>query len=97
MERDHSRDIMKNQLYRDGLKMTEDEFVAALQEELEIEDMQLDQETDLTQLDGYDSLATLSVIALVDEHFGKELSDDELRSVTTVKSLLKLIGIEQFE
>jgi acyl carrier protein len=77
--------------------MTAEEFIAALQEELEIEEIQLEQETDLTELDEYDSMATLSVIALADEHFGKELSDDELRSVTTVKSLMELIGLEKFE
>lgn len=60
-------------------------------------DVEINEKTNLQELDEYDSLAVISIIALVDEKFGKRLSGEQFRDVTTIESLMKLIGSENFE
>lgn len=43
------------------------------------------------------SLATLSVIALIDENFDKQVKAADLKNVATPGELMKVIGIENFE
>lgn len=53
--------------------------------------------TNLKELEEYDSLSVLSIIAMIDEKFGKKIPGQNFQSITTVKSLMELIGIENFE
>lgn len=77
--------------------MKKKEFFDELKDRLEIEDVEINEKTNLQELDEYDSLAVISIIALVDEKFGKRLSGEQFRDVTTIESLMKLIGLENFE
>ena len=78
--------------------MEKKHFIELLKETLEIdESVQIDENTMLTDLEEYDSLSTLGIIALIDEHFGKKLSGGDLQSITTVKSLMEMIGEDQFK
>ncbi len=77
--------------------MKVDEFIEKLKEILELQDVELGEETNLRDLEEYDSLAVLSIIAMVDENFGRKLSGQNFQSITTVRSLMKLIGDEYFE
>ncbi len=45
----------------------------------------------------YSSLGVLSIIAFCDRFFSTELTSAQLKSITTVKSLMEIIGIEKFE
>ena len=76
--------------------MRKSEFIDQLKETLELEDRELTAETNLKDLEEFDSLAAMYLIAMVDESFGKELSADEIRSITTVSSLIDIIGEENF-
>lgn len=76
--------------------MRKSEFIDQLKEALELEDRELTAETNLKDLEEFDSLAAMYLIAMVDESFGKELSADEIRSITTVSSLIDIIGEENF-
>ena len=76
--------------------MRKSEFIDQLKEALELEDMELTAGTSLRDLEEFDSLAAMYLIAMVDESFGKELSADEIRSITTVSSLIDIIGEENF-
>jgi len=77
--------------------MEKDHFIELLKDTLEIdESKQIDENTVLTELEEYDSLSTLGIIALIDEHFGKKLSGEDLQNITTVKSLMEMIGEDQF-
>jgi len=78
--------------------MEKDRFIELLKETLEIdESIQLNENTVLTEIEEYDSLSTLGIIALIDEHFGKKLSGEDLQNITTVKSLMEMIGEDQFK
>ena len=73
------------------------EFIEKLKETLELEDEELNEDTNLKDLEEYDSLSVLSIIAMIDENFGKQLSAQQFSDVTTVKSLIEKIGVENFE
>ena len=78
--------------------MKKSEFIKELADVLEIEDVEtLQEETNLTELEEYDSMAVVALIALVDEHFEKELSPQDLKAITTVGSLINLIGDKNFD
>ncbi|MBN2018183.1 MAG: acyl carrier protein [Candidatus Cloacimonetes bacterium] len=72
-------------------------FFDELKETLEIEDIHLKEDTILTELDEYDSLAILSIIALIDEKFNKKISGQDFQSINTVNDLMRLIGFDNFE
>lgn len=71
-------------------------FLEKLQEELE-EDETLTINTDLKSLESYDSLALLTIIAFVDEHFDKKIETKHFKDIKTVQDLMNVIGAEQFE
>ncbi len=73
------------------------EFIDILKESLEIDDSEVLEDTDLKSLDNYDSLAILSIIALIDEHFGKKIKGEQFKNISTVKSLMTLIGMDNFD
>lgn len=71
-------------------------FLDNLQEILEIDDPVLPA-TDLRDIDTYDSLAVLQIIAYVDEQLGVTLKAEDFVPITTAQSLLDAIGAEHFE
>ncbi|MCP4369641.1 MAG: acyl carrier protein [Deltaproteobacteria bacterium] len=81
--------------HKKGIAMHINEFMDELKETLEFED-DLFLATNLKQVEGYDSLAVLGIIALIDEKFGKTLTAPQLASITTIQSLVELIGKEHF-
>jgi acyl carrier protein len=77
--------------------MTRTDFLRELAGSLEIAEGRLDETTVLTALDEYDSLSVLAIIALIDESFGISLTGPQLTQITTVGSLMDLIGRERFD
>ncbi|SDI57769.1 phosphopantetheine-binding protein [Chryseobacterium jejuense] len=71
-------------------------FLEKLQEELD-EKQPLSQETRLKDLENYDSISLLSVIAFVDENFNQQLDPDLFKNMETVSDLMNIIGQENFE
>jgi len=80
-------------------KMKTDNFINELKDALEIEDedQEINLETNLKDLDEYDSLSVLSIIAMIDKNFGKQIPSADFIKITTVKSLMDLIGKEYFK
>ncbi|HLP05766.1 MAG TPA: hypothetical protein VK152_10090 [Paludibacter sp.] len=70
--------------------MKKQEFCSELSDCLEIENLKESSNLELT------SLGVLSVIALVDENFDKQLVISELKAVKSVSALMALIGDENF-
>ncbi|AZB24406.1 acyl carrier protein [Chryseobacterium bernardetii] len=71
-------------------------FLEKLQEELE-EKQVLERDTRLKDLENYDSISLLSVIAFVDENFNQQLDPDQFKDMETVSDLMNIIGLENFE
>lgn len=69
--------------------MDKEKFLLDLAEILEEENVQ---ENDvLEEFDAWDSLSILSIIAYVQEHFKKQLKNNEIRNMETVGELITLI------
>jgi len=77
--------------------MKTNKFLCELSETLELEKIELNVNTNIKDLEEYDSLSVLSIIAMIDEQLGKRLSGNDFNSVTTIKSLMELIGMDSFE
>ncbi|WP_419869188.1 phosphopantetheine-binding protein [Chryseobacterium sp. CT-SW4] len=71
-------------------------FLKKLQEELE-EDETLTVETQLKNLESYDSISLLTIIAFVDENFSKKIDAKQFKNIETVSDLMNVIGEENFE
>ena len=80
-------------------KTKTEDFINELKDALEIEDenQEITLKTNLKELEEYDSLSVLSIIAMIDKNFGKQISSVDFIKITTIKSLIDLIGKEYFE
>jgi len=68
--------------------MTVEEFATALENSFDsVEPGTLRPDSQLRDLTGWDSLAVLIVIDLIDENFGKSVSGEEVRACETVADL----------
>lgn len=76
--------------------MKTQEFIENLKEALEFEDVDMTTETNLKTIENYDSMSIMTIIAFVDEHFSKKLTAQQLASISTVRSLMDLIGQDYF-
>jgi acyl carrier protein len=77
--------------------MKKNEFVSQLSEFCEFENENFTLETHFKSINGYDSLALMSIIAFVDENFKTSLTASQLSKITDFKSLIELIGQDKFE
>jgi len=79
------------------LLMKKDQFIQLLKEALEIQNQELKETTNVKEIEGYDSMSVMAIIALVDEHFSKRLTALQLANISTINSLMGLIGFENFQ
>ncbi len=77
--------------------MRKNEFVNQLAEYCEFENNGLTLESSLKSVEGYDSLAVLSMIAFADENFRVKLTAQQIKGLTDFNSVIDLIGADKFE
>ena len=75
--------------------MKKDDFIRGLQEELEIETT-LETTTNLKDLEEWDSMAAMLLIGYVSNEFAVTLNADSIKNITTVESLIEMIGLDKF-
>lgn len=66
-------------------------FLEQMKEILDIEDRELSLDDEFKSFDEWSSLASLSLIALVDEEYEVTLSGNDIRSAVTVQDLIDTI------
>jgi acyl carrier protein len=71
--------------------MNRKEFLNKLEEILELDDNTLNGNETLLDMEAWDSLAYLSVIAMADEEFDIIIEGKKLEHVSTVSDLIKLV------
>ncbi len=71
--------------------MSEQDKIALLEETLELDEGTLAADTELADVDEYDSMAKLSLIVMMDDEFGVKLTGDMIREFVTVGDILKLM------
>ena len=69
----------------------EEKFINLFCETLEIEDEQLTSETIFRELEQWDSLAYLSVIAMIDEEFDVQIEGAKFKELKTIGDLVNEI------
>ncbi len=72
--------------------MTKEEKIILLTDMLEIEKNSITEDTLLTSINEYDSMAKLSLIVLMDDEFGKKLTGEQIRGFKKVKDILDFMG-----
>lgn len=71
-------------------------FIENFVEELEIEDVVVSIDTNIKDLDEWDSMTAMILIGLVSNKFNVTLNADDMNELTTVQSLIERIGVEKF-
>ncbi len=72
--------------------MKKSEFLTLLDRMLELPEGTLTGTEALTSLEQWDSLATVSFMALADRNFGVTIATSDISNAETVADLLKLLG-----
>ncbi|MGW8159237.1 MAG: acyl carrier protein [Desulfoprunum sp.] len=72
--------------------MTRKEFLAELEEVLEADSGSIIGNEVLSDLEGWDSLAVMAFIAMVDEKFDTNLAPSKIADSKTVGDLIDLLG-----
>lgn len=70
-------------------------FLELLVEELELENP-LALTSNLKELEEWDSMTAMLLIGVVSNEFGKTLTADDIKELTTVQSLVDKIGVQHF-
>lgn len=74
----------------------ENKFIPAFKEALEMEeDTQVNLGDQFRDYDEWDSLARLSLIAMLDEEFSVEIEDDDFENIQTVEDLMNEVKKRQ--
>jgi acyl carrier protein len=77
--------------------MKKKDFFQELVECMEIEPVDIDEDTVFKDLEDFDSMAVMSIVAFADENFGETLTAEQLKNMKTVRDLMELIGMDHFE
>lgn len=77
--------------------MTKEEFIRRIENDLEITGTQLTESTSISSIDEWDSLAAMTVLAIIDENFNLNFSISELNEVSSIGDIIRLVGEDQFE
>ena len=72
--------------------MTNAEKIAKLEETWELDEGTLNEETDLKDVEEFDSMGKLSLIVLCDDEFGKKLTGETIKTFNKVKDILNFMG-----
>lgn len=68
--------------------MNVDEKLLLLEETLELDEGNLQPEMVLSEIDGYNSMAKLALIVLMNDEFEKKLTSDQIKKFITVQDIL---------
>ena len=69
----------------------QDKFIPAFKEALEMEDQEINMTDAFRDYAEWDSIAQLSLIAMLDETFGLQIEEKDFEQLETVEDLLKAV------
>lgn len=69
----------------------EKKFVEQLKDILEIENIEVNMEDKFRDYENWDSMAALSVIAMIDDEFGVVINGEDFRQLNTVGDLIQAV------
>ncbi len=68
--------------------MTEKEKLELLEDTLEVDEGSLTPDTNLEDIDEFNSMAVLSLIVMFEDEFGKKITGKEIKKYTTIADIL---------
>ncbi|MCI8364812.1 MAG: acyl carrier protein [Eubacterium sp.] len=68
--------------------MTEKEKIELLEDTLEVDEGSLTADTNLEDIDEFNSMAVLSLIVMFEDEFGKKITGKEIKKYTTIADIL---------
>jgi acyl carrier protein len=71
------------------------DFISELGEELELQST-LELTTNIKELDEWDSLAAMVLIAYISRSFNVTMNANDIEKITTVQTIIDFIGVEKF-
>ena len=66
--------------------------LAILEDMMDLDEGTLTPETNLSDIEEFDSMAKLSLIVMMNDEFGKKLNRNQIREFHTVKDILDFMG-----
>jgi len=69
----------------------EKKFVEQLKDILEMENIEVNMEDKFRDYENWDSMAALSVIAMIDDEFGVVINGEDFRQLNTVGDLIQAV------
>lgn len=72
-------------------RMTTEEKIALLEETLEADEGTLTLETELDEIDEYDSMSKLGIIVMMEDEFGVKLTGENFRAFKTVGDIVDMM------
>jgi acyl carrier protein len=80
-------------VFKNEIKMEIEEFIQLFAEQFdETEESEFKLETKFRQLEEWDSMVALMVIAMVDEEYNVKLSGDDIRNSNTIQDLMDVVA-----
>ncbi len=76
---------------RKQITMSVQEKLAMLEDMLDLDENSLEADMNLDEVDGWDSMAKLSLIVLLDDEFEKVITADQVKELQTVQDILDLM------
>jgi acyl carrier protein len=73
--------------------MTQEEFITELEDILSLDEGELTPNSNLKEIEDWDSLAVISVIALVDKKIGKKMDVLSIKECVSVSDLINVVGL----
>lgn len=71
--------------------MTSEDILAVIYEALELTEDSLSMDTNVGDVAEWDSIGWLTIISILDERYGIQLSSQEIRSVSKVKDFVDVV------
>lgn len=61
------------------------------QQFIDAEDISLELDSNFRDLDSFDSLTGMAIIMMIEDEYGKQVTDDEFKSSKSVRELFELV------
>ena len=75
-------------------KVNREDFIEKIKDILQYEsDKELTYNSNLIDLDEWDSLSIISTVAFLDSEFGKKVTVSDMKNIVTIEDLAKIAGV----
>ncbi len=74
--------------------MTKNDFIEKFKIAIEAENQAITEQSEIFEIQGFDSLSLMRLVAFLDSEFQRTISGDELRNLKIVGNLMNYLDVE---